>query len=307
MGVLWEKFAVELGGQTMTLPVFDAGSATMGKTVLITAGMDGDEYAGIHAAIRIARYLSAIELTGRVIVCPLVNRPGYEIGTSRNPLDGRYPKHIYPGKKFGSASERIVRWLSDRYIRHAKLWIDLHGGASDERIIPFIWTYRTGILPVDSLTDSVLTAISPKHAVFQQHASWCKVIRLARSGIAYAIFESGDRGKAESDDIERHVTWVKQALDVLGIINTRMKSHSESHRNHFLQSVSSVVAPGDVGWEPVKKPGDIVENGEVLGTYRRNGTAFPVRADREGILLYAKLPLTVAQGETLAAVGSSSG
>ena len=55
--------------------------------ILITAGVDGNEYDGINAAkTLISTYQGNIPIT----VIPIVNLAGYHAGTSYNPLDGKY-------------------------------------------------------------------------------------------------------------------------------------------------------------------------------------------------------------------------
>ena len=107
--------------------------------VLITAGIDGDEFAAIDLSVSfIKSYQGDIPVT----VIPVVNLAGYQAHTSYNPQDSRYPKHIFPGSRWGSSSSRLMHEVS-KYTIGVKLWIDLHCGATGETLIPFAWASHT--------------------------------------------------------------------------------------------------------------------------------------------------------------------
>lgn len=108
----------------------------MKSRLLITAGMDGDEYAGIESAQRLIKtYKGSIPIT----IIPIVNITGNKSKVSYSPLDNRYPKSIFPGSPFGSSSSKLIYKLS-KYTKGVDYWIDLHCAANDEHLIPFIWS-----------------------------------------------------------------------------------------------------------------------------------------------------------------------
>jgi len=158
--------------------------------VLITAGIDGDEYAGIEAAKHlILTYQGNIPLT----IIPIVNLAGYLAKTSFNPLDGKYPKYIYPGSKFGSSSSKLKYQLS-QYERGIDLWIDLHGGASDEHLKPFIWASE--VYPfLSHLSGRILVEKS-----------------IAKK-VPYLILESGQLGETKPSAVKQHLSWINTILN----------------------------------------------------------------------------------------------
>jgi predicted deacylase len=121
---------------------------TQKSEVLITAGVDGDEYEAINLAQII---ISSYDLDIPITVIPIVNLAGYQAKTSYNPLDGRYPKAIFPGNPLGGSSSRLMYEVS-KYARGKKLWIDLHCGAIGETLSPFAWA--PDLYPVLSYLDA---------------------------------------------------------------------------------------------------------------------------------------------------------
>jgi len=157
--------------------------------VLITAGVDGDEYAGIEAAKSLIRdYRGTIPIT----IIPVVNIPGNQAGTSHNPLDGRYPKYIYPGSPLGSSSSKL-RYRLSKYTKGLDLWIDLHGGATDEHLNPFIWA---------SENYPVLSYLSGRVLVENSIAK----------NVPYILLESGELGETIKSAIDQHLQWIDQIL-----------------------------------------------------------------------------------------------
>ena len=70
-----------------------------GKTLVVTAGVHGDEYVGIQAVRELLSQLSPQELSGQVLFVPVVNTSGFFSGTYRVPEDGENLNRCFPGAK----------------------------------------------------------------------------------------------------------------------------------------------------------------------------------------------------------------
>ncbi len=202
------------------IPTVEIGGKRSGKTLLVTAGMDGDEYAGIEAAKRLITRLSDEDISGRLIIIPTVNLDGFRSQTSENPSDGKLPKNIFPGRASGSSSERLINWLMGEHVSRADAWIDLHGGASDEFLNPFLLLYKTGVREFDMLAERFISHLSAEIVLMQRAGLFSKPRSLARAGKFFLIAESGQRGRLDEQDIERHARWVAEIMVVLGMLET---------------------------------------------------------------------------------------
>lgn len=131
-----ELVPVNLGEKTIHVPVATINGNAEGPSLLITAGNDGDEYAGIAAAYRLIEEFSKLSFAGKLRIIPIVNIPGFENEMSKNPIDQKFPKYIYPGNPSGSASERLRFWISE-FAESSDFWLDLHGGSLVESLVPF--------------------------------------------------------------------------------------------------------------------------------------------------------------------------
>lgn len=195
--------------------------------VLITAGIDGDEYAGIAAANKLIKtYKGKIPIT----IIPIVNISGNNAGVSWNPFDNRFPKHIFPGSKLGSSSSRLMNQISE-VTQGKELWIDLHGGSTDEHLNPFIWTsypYNfltrlTGTTVVETIT----TLVPPRG--------------LKKQKTKYVLLESGELGKVTDNAVKTHLVWVDiilNNLDKPGIPNWRPTYNTVSYHKFSNQDIN---------------------------------------------------------------------
>lgn len=199
---------MKIGGMDINLPYYEIVHGD-GPMVLITAGVDGDEYNGIQAAIELARLFEDTSWSGTRIIYPLVNIFGYYSGVSWNPLDSLYPKHIYPGSMNGSPSEQIIYELFHT-IQHPDIWIDLHGGNRNERLTPFVWTFPA---ENDEQSKKLFTLLSRINAQTFVYSYWKKAEIVQRHNTIYLLFEAGEKGVLDQHNVSLLSTWVCDALD----------------------------------------------------------------------------------------------
>lgn len=199
--------------------------------VLVTAGVDGDEYDGINAAkTLIATYQGNIPIT----VIPVVNLAGYQAGTSHNPLDGKYPKYIFPGNRWGSSSSRLIYQVA-QYTKGIDLWVDLHGGATNEHLRPFVWaqaTHHNSL--IDTRTKHFLSHL-PATTLYTEK----NTLPFAKVNASYLLFESGELGQATSANTKRHLKWLNLILDNLD--NPSSKKFTPTHTTiNYSQNLDSI-------------------------------------------------------------------
>ncbi|MBA2113821.1 hypothetical protein HOV93_09740 [Planctomycetes bacterium FF15] len=61
----------------MTVPTIAIEGECTGPSLLILAGIHGDEYEPIEAVYRLAEALDTAELTGKFVLVPIANRPAF--------------------------------------------------------------------------------------------------------------------------------------------------------------------------------------------------------------------------------------
>ena len=108
-----------------------------GPHLLITAGVHGDEFEPMEAARRVFKQVQSIDyqLTGKLTVVPIVNKPAFELGSRTGP-DQLDLARVCPGNRGGSITEQIASAVT-ALIRSCDFYIDMHCGGHLFDIWPF--------------------------------------------------------------------------------------------------------------------------------------------------------------------------
>lgn len=97
-----------------------------GPTVLILAGVYGDEYEGQIALTKLVQELSPGDIQGRIIVLAAANAPAAEAGLRTSPVDQGNMNRAFPGDPRGSVTEMIARCIEFELMPEADYMVDLH-------------------------------------------------------------------------------------------------------------------------------------------------------------------------------------
>ena len=249
-----------------TLPVADIRGNTSGPTLLITAGLDGDEYAGIEAAYVEAEKYKDGNFSGRLIILPIVNVAGFHARCSENPIDKKFPKYCIPGKAGGTASEQLMHYVVETYASNAMLWLDLHSGNQYELAIPCLWNDVTGNREVDARGLEFIHASGVTASVREPAGIASRA--LAKFECTYILIES--------EDEDQHVSWIDIAMQQLGMI----AGTPAKHPTRIFHSTRSVYREKDM---------QNIASDEVLLWQKVAG---PQRlGERLGEIAYGELPL----------------
>lgn len=108
-----------------------------GPTALLTGGNHGDEYEGITSLLKLANTLRAEEVSGRVIIVPMMNMPAAMAGRRTSPMDGGNLNRSFPGDPDGTVTEKIADYFTRELVPLADVVLDLHSGGRTLDIIPF--------------------------------------------------------------------------------------------------------------------------------------------------------------------------
>src|SRR5215470_17530793 len=127
------------------IPVVVVNGAKAGKILALVSGAHGTEYTSIIAIEKLIGALDPAQLTGTVILVPLVNVASFEQKVPHvNPIDGKSMNRFYPGKTDGTQTERAVFAITREVVEKCDYLIDLHGGDLDEDLRPYSYWIKTG-------------------------------------------------------------------------------------------------------------------------------------------------------------------
>ncbi len=294
---------VDVGINKVKIPVYHLIGRQAGKRIVITAGSDGDEYAGIEAAYQLINDLKSQHLEGEIIIIPILNIPGFKAKVSYNPLDGKYPKNVFPGKDKGSSTEKLICWLCRNYIHDCNFWIDLHGGSSEEYLTPFLYAFETKDKKLNNTLSQIITFSPLKKIVYAKSSVWFKVDYMAKKEIIYLLVEAGQKGERDEKWIKLHLNSVKSILSVLGIINYSVKKIA----HQIFRKIAIINSNKDGLWYSKVKVSEKLARGSLIGEIRdiKNPQITKrIRLKQTGVCLWIKTGMFVQKNETLAGFGS---
>ena len=270
-------------------PFFAIAGTRDGPTVLVTAGIHAAEYTGIEAAIRLGRRLEPAEVSGTIVIVPLLNRPGfYERSIYVNPEDNDNLNRVFPGRPGGTWGQRFAHHLLNEVIARVDYAIDLHAGDMIEDLVPFVISRRTGDARVDAEAKRMCDAYGVEWVLFGMPAGERPGALYATAmtrGIPAMIAESGRIGQLEEDAVVRHVEGVTNIFRMLGVLAGAPKPVAPTRA---LEAFEWARSPHEGIFHSRVRVGDWVREGQVLGEMvdLLGEPLGEIRSPRAGIVLF---------------------
>ena len=185
---------------------------TVGKRLVVTAGVHGDEYVGIQAIREILEELKPQKLAGQVIFVPVVNRDGFYEGTYLVPEDGENLNRCFPGSQKKSLAWRMAYALEQTLYPNADFLLDLHSGSSYESMEPLAFFPVDAGEMIESFTRSAVQKLSLSYMV-QSYAKDGLYSWAAQCGIPAILIERGGKGIWSSEEVSRDISLFKTRKD----------------------------------------------------------------------------------------------
>jgi predicted deacylase len=120
------------GGGTLNIPVIVINGARPGPCLWVDGAIHGDEPEGPLTCHNLLREVTPTNLTGSLVLVPVINVPAFEAAQRGNPLDtfSHDMNRIYPGREGGYLSERIAHAHREWMVEVADYEISIHSGGN---------------------------------------------------------------------------------------------------------------------------------------------------------------------------------
>ena len=99
-----------------------------GPTLMLSAGVHGDEYEGQVALLDLVREIRPEEIQGRLIVIPALHLPAARAGRRLSPFDGLDLNRTVPGNRGGSFAPMLAHYVAEALLPLCDVNVDLHSG-----------------------------------------------------------------------------------------------------------------------------------------------------------------------------------
>jgi predicted deacylase len=122
----WLKVAEMQDSRPVKLPIVLINGKKDGPTVYLQAAVDGNELSSIAMLRDSIKQVKPENLSGKIIAVVLTNFFGFHANEVWSPIDKISMNRVWPGRKNGSSSERIVYQLWNEAVLQANYAIDCH-------------------------------------------------------------------------------------------------------------------------------------------------------------------------------------
>ncbi len=254
-------FQVDVGATTINFPIALINGTEPDPVLLVTAGMDGDEYAASEAALRLIDALDPARLAGRVMVCPILDPLSFEALHSQNPLDGLFLKHVFPGDLEGKPTQRLAHFVYHNFVIQSDAWIDLNAVEVSEDSTPYVWTYQGQDALINEQNAIMLKYSGASTALLNPPYTWDPAPNATTANTALLISQAGRRHQTEESAVDFHLSVIRNVLHGMDIYRL---DEAPDEPTIYLDH-ESVLAEVTGLWYPRIKPGDTIRAGQVIG------------------------------------------
>ena len=248
-------------GTQVSLPFQIYHGRKAGPRVWLSAAIHGDEIAGVEIIRRVAKHLKPRNMSGTVIVTPILNPHGFLSGSRYLP-DRRDLNRSFPGSSRGSLGARLAYLIMHEIVANCDVAIDMHTGSGHRTNLPQV---RANLEDPATLTLAkafgapVMLHAGTRDGSLRQAAT--------EKGVSFLLYEGGEAWRFDEPAIAIGVRGVLRVLHTVGIIEADAAEEAlrRSPRSAFATSSKWVRARTSGIARVEVELGDKVERGDQLG------------------------------------------
>jgi uncharacterized protein len=268
-----------------------------GKTIAVTGGVHGTEYASIEAVTRFIEALDPSVMHGAVIAIPVANIPQFRERTQFiSPVDDLNLNDSFPGDQMGSFTKRLAYTLSE-VIKKSDAYVDCHGGDLNEDIMGFVVAAKGDDTTLNNVSLEMAKCYNTGfiHQFSAEPGLSISVQKLY--GVPSIMPEAGTPFPVREESVEFHVDGLMNLLRYFQILPgdvVRYQSFVSPERIKLYSSHDGV-------WKPFVELNQRVKEGELLGAVRDHygDLIEEINSPKEGIIGMRRCYYSVKKGEML--------
>lgn len=243
----------------MKIPIVVSRSLYDGPTVLLIAGLHGDELTGIEIVRQTIRRGMNYPNCGTIICIPLVNVFGF-VNQARDFPDGRDLNRVFPGSQNGSLASRFAYRIMQDIIPVVDYVLDYHSGGRGRFNVPQI-----RIEPNSDELDALADAFSTHFILYSKNIDGSFREACDKLGKKYLLYEGGKALDINKDVIEEGIQGTMRFLHKLNMLNTNFTIKEPANKMICIESSTWIRAQYSGILHNFVRYGEFVKAGTQLG------------------------------------------
>ncbi|MDM1368780.1 succinylglutamate desuccinylase/aspartoacylase family protein [Myroides marinus] len=279
----------------LKIPVIVSRAKLDGPTVLLSAGLHGDELNGVDIVRQIVHSEMNVPKRGTIICIPVINIFGF-INKTREFPDGRDMNRVFPGSKTGSLAGRFAHYLVTYILPHVDYAIDFHAGGASRFNAPQI-----RIAPESQELEELAAIFHPPFLLYSAQISGSFRSACAKKGIKMLLFEGGKSLDINSTVSDMGVEGTKRFLHSFDMLRDKFTVETPTEEMTVITNSLWVRARQSGLLHDQVKIGAYVEKGQVLAEisdpYGKENVA--IKAPNAGYVINVNDAPIVYQGDAV--------
>jgi hypothetical protein len=283
---------------TMTklkIPIIVSRSKFNGPTILLSAGLHGDEINGIEIVRQIITRKINKPKTGTIICIPVINVFGF-VNQTREFPDKRDLNRVFPGSKKGSLASRFAYYLLKEIMPHVDYAIDFHAGGASRFNAPQI-----RIVPENQELKALADVFQAPFGLYSKNIAGSFRNSCDKLGVKMLLFEGG-KSVNINDEITQHgIEGTKRILNHFGMLGARKKIIVPEKNTVYIEKSNWVRAKYSGMFHDFTKIGNYVTKGQLLATVSDpyGKIEHKVKAPNAGYIINVNNAPIVFQGDAI--------
>lgn len=281
--------------QPVTMSVHVRRGKNPGPTLLLTAGIHGDEIIGVEVLRRLLKSRRLGKLQGTIIVVPVVCMPAF-LSRTRYLPDRRDLNRLFPGSPEGSLGSRLASTFLSEVVEKCTHSIDFHAGAIGRPNLPQI---RTS--PGDEIGLEMAKAFRPPVVAENALREGSLRNEFRKRGIPTLLYEAGEAFRLDQSAVRYALRGVLDVMEYLEMISPKKSRKEPKTRTVVAKGTGWVRAPRGGIFTSLKDLGNAITAGTKLGhvadPFGRQEIAITSAVD--GIIIGLTREATADEGDAL--------
>ncbi|TXG87168.1 MAG: hypothetical protein E6R14_01820 [Thermomicrobiales bacterium] len=284
-----------------------------GPTVLISAGNHGNEYEGQIACLRLIDEIEVDQVTGRLIIVPVISREAAWASTRLWPSGANFNRS-FPGRPDGAPHEQLADFFTRVLFPMADVVIDLHSGGNAFWFLPCSHMHVVEDPGQrNAMLDGMLAWNSDHHFLYiDVNGNGLLPVEAENMGKVVITTELGGGGRVPA--FVHRLAWsgLTNVLRHVGVLDGEVQSRQSLGLPPAViidgrDPVNYVNTDEPGFWENLLEPGEHVKAGDPVGRLwfpeqpERGARVFTAPVD--GILVVARATTPTLAGDSIFVLG----